>query len=70
MKVTRSQTIMIFEPGTADSKISYHMKRNKACSYYTGVPPSMQWQAEQEGWSLPKVIVETWEEEVADANLF
>jgi len=58
----RSQTWMVFDPDTTETKISYHMRKNKACGYYTGIPPKWEAQAEEEFWTLPKVIVETWDD--------
>lgn len=66
MTVTRSQTFIVFEKDTAESKIAYHVRRNKACAWYDGIPPKWIQRAEDEGWTLPKVIVETWDEEVTE----
>lgn len=66
MTVKRSQTLLVFEEGTPQSTIDWHVKRKKACAYWTSVPPSMEVQAKEESWVFPKVIVETWDEEVPE----
>jgi len=66
MIVTRSQTLLVFEAGTSQSTIEWHVKRKKACAYWTSVPPAMEQQAKDENWTFPRVITETWEEEVPE----
>lgn len=65
----RSQTWIVFEKGTTESKIAYHVRRNKACGWYDGIPPKWIELAEEEFWTLPKVVVETWDDGEPDANL-
>jgi hypothetical protein len=62
--VTRSQSIMIVEADSTDVDAESLARSSACCAYIKGIPPFYAAQAQAEGWFLPYIIVETWEEEV------
>ena len=52
-------TYIVFEKDTPQSKVDWHVKRNKAQMYYDGVPPKWEAKALAEDWTFPYVVVET-----------
>lgn len=62
--VTKSQNIMIVEADSSDAEAESLARSASCCAYIKGIPPIFRTQAEQEGWFLPYIIVESWEEEV------
>jgi len=64
--VTRTQDIMIIDENT-EGVVAETTARSFSCqAYLRGIPPCLATIAEEEGWTLPHVITETWEEEIPE----
>jgi hypothetical protein len=64
--VTRTQDIMIIDEN-AEDVVAETTTRSFLCqAYLRGIPPCLATTAEEEGWTLPHVITETWEEEIPE----
>ena len=59
-----TQKILIAKPTWTDAYCTTYAKREGCCAYYKGVPPCYEVQAQEEGWTLPHIVVE----EVPDAG--
>jgi hypothetical protein len=64
--ITRSQNIMIIDENTEDTDADVTTRGLSCCAYLRGIPPCLAAIAEAEGWTLPHVITETWEEEIPE----
>jgi len=53
-----TQKILIVAPGTETSVAIQMAVANGCCAFLSGIPLSMQAQAEAEGWTVPCVITE------------
>lgn len=51
--------VIVFEKDTPQSKIDWHVKRNKAQMYYDCVPPKWEVRALAEDWTFPYVVPES-----------
>lgn len=62
-----TQKWLIFEADATQSYINWHMIRNPdACGYFTGCPPFLQGEAQEEGWTYRPPHV--WIQEIPDAG--
>lgn len=64
--VTRSQNIMIIDENAEDSYADTTTRSLSCCAYIRGIPPVFAAIAEAEGWTLPHIFTETWEEEIPE----
>ena len=61
--MTRSQKILIVAADYSDDLAVKLTKENGCVAYITGIPASLIHIAVTEGWILPHVHTETWEEQ-------
>ena len=64
--VTRTQDIMIIDESSEDVDAETAARSFSCQAYLRGIPPCLAALAEAEGWTLPHVITETWEEEIPE----
>lgn len=58
-----TQKWIIFSEDETQAQIDIQLGLNKdVCGYFLGIPLRLQWQAQEENWSLPRI----WIEEVAN----
>ena len=65
--VQRSQRLLLIAVGTEISDYFDMAKTENCCAIIRGVPSELQARAIAESWTFPRVIIETWDEEVPDA---
>jgi hypothetical protein len=54
-----TQKWIVFAADATQSQINWWLARNKdACGYFTGIPPFLQAQADEESWTLPHIWIE------------
>lgn len=54
-----TQKWIIFDEDETQTQINIQLNLNKdVCGYFLGVPPRLQWQAQEENWSLPHIWIE------------
>lgn len=54
-----TQKWIIFDEDETQMQIDIQLSLNKdVCGYFCGIPPRLQWQANEENWSLPHIWVE------------
>ena len=54
------QKWIVFAADATQAQINWWLARNKdVVGYFTGIPPALQQQAEDEGWTLPHIWEET-----------
>ena len=54
-----TQKWIVFAADATQSQISWWLARNRdAVGYFTGIPPFLKAQAEEEGWTLPHIWIE------------
>jgi len=64
--VQRSQRLLLIAVGTEISDYFDMAKTEDCCAIIRGVPSDLQERAIAESWTFPRVVVETWDEEVPD----
>lgn len=64
--ITRSQNIMIIDENAEDIDAETTTRSFSCQAYLRGIPPVFAAIAEAEGWTLPHIFTETWEEEIPE----
>ena len=55
-----TQKWLVFAKDTSETTKRWHLSRNlDVCGYFTGIPPKLQGQADEEKWKLPYMWSET-----------
>jgi len=55
-----TQKWLVFARDTTETTKKWHLSRNPdVCGYFTGIPPRLSSQAEEEKWKLPYLYTET-----------
>jgi len=65
--VQRSQRLLLIAVGTEITDYFDMAKTENCCAIIRGVPSELQARAIAESWTFPRVVIETWNEEVPDA---
>jgi hypothetical protein len=60
--MTKYQKLLIVEAGHLNSKSEEIARANGCVAYFTGIPISLMHQATTEGWVLPHIYTESWED--------
>ena len=54
-----TQKWIVFDEDATQSQIDFFLNLNKdVCGYFHGIPPRLQWQANEENWTLPHIWIE------------
>lgn len=61
--MTKTQRILVVDGTLSDAEASQLSNEHECVAVFKGLPGFLRGQAEAEGWVLPHVFVEQWEEE-------
>lgn len=65
--VQRSQRLLLIAKNTEIVDYYGMAEAENCCAIIRGVPSELQARAIAESWTFPRVVIETWNEEVPDA---